>query len=109
MLAVEDPGLTFHVVGEADDTPGLLTQAKAAQPDLVLLDWELPGINPVNTLLALRLVCRQARVIALSAREGIAQAARDAGAEAFVSKTDPPEYLLCAIQRLLAQGGGLCA
>jgi DNA-binding NarL/FixJ family response regulator len=109
MLTVEDPGLTFHVVGEADDAPGLLTQAKTAQPDLVLLDWELPGISPVNTLLALRLVCRQARVIALSAREEIAQAARDAGAAAFVSKTDLPEHLLGAIQRLLAQGGGLCA
>jgi DNA-binding NarL/FixJ family response regulator len=106
---MHDPELCISVVGEAADTPGLLTQAKTAQPDLVLLDWELPGINHVNTLLALRLVCGQARVIALSAREEIAQVARDAGAAAFVSKTDSPEHLLGAIQRLLAQGGGLCA
>jgi len=51
----------------------------------------------VGSLSALRRVGPDLFVIALNGRTGAHRAALDAGADAFVSKGDPPERLLTAI------------
>jgi DNA-binding NarL/FixJ family response regulator len=86
----------IEVLGEAVDATGLLDWVKVASPDLLLLDWELPGLGP-GLLAALRELCPSLDVIALSGRPESRQAALSAGADAFVSKGDPPEKLLAAI------------
>jgi DNA-binding NarL/FixJ family response regulator len=85
------------VVGETGKAQDLLTQAESAQPDLVLLDWELPGSLAADLLSALRACCVQAKVVALSGRPEARLEALAAGIDAFVSKGDPPEYLLTAV------------
>lgn len=87
-----------EILGEAVDTTGLLDWVKAACPDLVLLDWELPGLPGVVLLPLLHDCCPRLQVIALSGRPEARQAALDAGADAFASKGDPPERLLTAVQ-----------
>jgi DNA-binding NarL/FixJ family response regulator len=49
-------------------------------------------------LTALRQACPQVAVIVLSAQPGAEKPALAAGANAFVSKADPPEQLLAAIR-----------
>jgi len=93
-LLEQQPGL--NVVGEAVDARSLLTQAGSSCPDLVLLDWKLRGLA-ADSLPALRRVCPDVHVIALSGRPEERRAALDAGADAFVSKTDAPERLLATI------------
>lgn len=95
-LLEQQPGLT--VVGEAAEAGDVLPQVKAVHPDLVLLDWNLHGLAEAGLLSALRQVYPNLIVIALSARPEVRQAALEAGADAFVSKTDPPERLLEAIR-----------
>jgi DNA-binding NarL/FixJ family response regulator len=85
-----------EVVGEAVDATGLVDWVKVASPDLVLLDWELPGFEP-SLLVRLRRLCPSLSVIGLSGRPESRHAALSAGADAFVSKGDPPEELLEAI------------
>jgi DNA-binding NarL/FixJ family response regulator len=87
------------VVGEAAEAEGLLTLAKATHPDLMLLDWELPSLRADSVLSALHRVCPNLLVIVLSVRPEARRAALTAGANAFVSKGDPPERLLAAIGR----------
>jgi two-component system response regulator DesR len=94
VLLERQPGLSL--VGEAVDARDLLVQAKDTRPDVVLLDWELPG-QAANLLRTLREVCPCTAVIALSGRSEARKAACAAGADAFVSKIDPPERLLAAI------------
>ena len=92
-----------EILGEAVDTTGLLDWVKAVCPDVVLLDWELPGL-PIAALLPL--LCRSCpalQVIALSSRPQVRQEALDAGADAFVSKGDPPERLLTAVERVTGE------
>jgi DNA-binding NarL/FixJ family response regulator len=117
VLLERQPGL--KVVGEATDAGDLLAQMETACPDLVLLAWELPGLAAVDPsagrrgepvepsgrglLTALRRVCPDLFVIALSGRLEVRQAALDAGADAFVCKCDPPERLLAAIADCLAK------
>jgi DNA-binding NarL/FixJ family response regulator len=111
LLLEQEPGLS--VVGEAAETESLLAQAEATCPDLVLLDWELPSLQATDPstpptgseagsghrlLSALRALCPHLLVIALSGRPEARQAALAAGADAFVSKGDPPERLLTTLR-----------
>jgi DNA-binding NarL/FixJ family response regulator len=109
LLADDQPGVRFalrvllerlpdlEVIGEAVNAAGLLAQAKEARPDLLLLDWPLPGAAPDDLLSALRRICPHLPVIALSGRPEMRGSALSAGADAFVCKGEPPEELLEAI------------
>jgi len=99
-LLEEQSGLT--VVGEATDCQELLAQAEAECPDLVLIDWDLPGLTGVDLLAALQRICPGLHVIALSSRPEVEQETLAAGVQAFVSKAGPPEPLLAAIQSVKA-------
>jgi DNA-binding NarL/FixJ family response regulator len=94
VLLEQQPG--FEVVGEAVDAGELLAQAELTQPDLLLLSWDLGQVED-DLLPTLRQVCPTLYVIALSGRLKARQAALEAGADAFVSKGEPPERLLAAI------------
>jgi DNA-binding NarL/FixJ family response regulator len=95
-LLEEQPGL--QIVGEAAHGQDLLAQIEAACPDLVLLSWGLPGQTGTDLLTVLRSVCDDLYVIVLSGRPEARQAILDAGASAFISKVEPPERLLAAIE-----------
>ena len=86
-----------HVLHEATDAQDLLTLAEVSCPDLILLDWELPGLAPSELIPALRRACPNAAVIALSGKVSARREALAAGVDAFVSKGDPPERLLSTI------------
>jgi DNA-binding NarL/FixJ family response regulator len=102
LLLEQESGL--EVVGEAAEIEELLAQIEATRPDLVLLDWELPGLNASSSLSALRSCCSRLVVVALSGRPEARRAALDAGADAFVSKGYPPERLLETLQTVGASG-----
>jgi DNA-binding NarL/FixJ family response regulator len=87
----------FEVVGEAADAGDLLAQVEATCPNLVLLSWGLPGLAGADLLAAMRRACDDLYVIVLGSRPQARQAILDAGADAFVSKGDPPEQLLVAM------------
>ena len=87
-----------QVVSEAAHSEALLRQVQAACPDLVLLDWNLADGAAEALLPALRNLCPDLPVIALSGQPEVRRAALAAGADAFVSKADPPERLLAAVR-----------
>lgn len=97
VLLKKQPGL--QVVAETRDGAASLAQIRDAAPDLILLDWELPGLAEAGGLPALRLACAGLQVVVLSSRTGVRKLALAAGADAFVSKGDPPERLLAVIRR----------
>ena len=85
------------IVGEATTMECLLEQAATTHPDVVLLDWELPGKPEAERILVIRSVLPRARVIVISARleESALQAI---GADGFVNKIDPHEHVLAALK-----------
>lgn len=93
----------FEIIGEATDAESLWSQLEALQPDVLLLDWELPGLNPADTVPRLRAILPQLKVIAFSGRLETRQIALSAGADAFVSKSKPPSQLL-AVLRAISPG-----
>ncbi len=88
------------VVGEAADSEELLTELQAKHPDVVLLEWELPGQPGLELLPALRGCNSRPVVIVLSGRPELEQAVRDAGAHAFFNLGEPPRRLLETLQAI---------
>jgi DNA-binding NarL/FixJ family response regulator len=94
-LLARQPGL--EIVGEARGVENLIVQVAVTQPDLVLFDWD-PGVEAVAHIpRVLRRIRPGLVIIALSGRPEARHAALAAGADAFVSKVDPPERLLSAV------------
>lgn len=103
MLLGEEP--SFKVVGEAADGRELLTQLDVTCPDLVLLEWELPGGPAVGLLDILQGHHSRPCVMVISGRPELKQAALAAGADVFVSKGDPPKQLVDAIHAIRSRAG----
>jgi DNA-binding NarL/FixJ family response regulator len=95
VLLERQPGL--EVVGEAVNAGELLEQLEIDCPDAILLGWELPGMAIDRLMAALRRSCPKSVIIALSSRLEAQRIAIQSGADAFVSKSSPPEQLLAAI------------
>jgi DNA-binding NarL/FixJ family response regulator len=98
LLLDERPELS--VVGEAADGQELVTQMGRLQPDIILLDQDLPGWSPAILADAFQALDRRPRVIVLGTHAKTLDTVEMAGADAYVSKGDPPKRLLAAIHAL---------
>lgn len=88
----------LETAGQVADIADLLLQVKKAQPDLIVLDWEVLGTR-INTLQELlELFQHPPAIIALSVHEQTRDAAFDSGVVGFAYKGDSPERLLSAIR-----------
>jgi len=101
LLLEQQPG--WRIAGEAEDAQALLDGVRCGCPDLVLLDWALPGMPAVELLAALRRACPRLRVVFMSGNAELRPAALQAGADVFAYKADPPEHLLRLIRGLVAE------
>jgi DNA-binding NarL/FixJ family response regulator len=104
MLLIElQPGL--EVVGEACMWADLLPGLATARPDVVLLEWTLITTRLAEVLESIHVQEPRLYVIVMSGRPEIQAIARAAGADAFVSKGEPPELLLTALRQVQAAQG----
>lgn len=95
LLLENEPDIT--IVGECATAEGLIDRVRSSQASVVLLDWDLPGLQVGGVIEGLRTACPACRLLALSGRpEHGADVAR-AGIACFVCKGDPPESLLAAL------------
>ena len=94
----------MQVVGEAANVEELLDCTQKVNPNLILLDWELPGLWDVNLLPILHTRFPCLSVIALSVHLEAYQIATNAGVDAFVNKGEPPEHLLSILRNIKIGG-----
>jgi DNA-binding NarL/FixJ family response regulator len=94
------------VVGEAADGNGVLEQAKALKPDIVVMDISMPGMNGLIATRALKRVQPDVAIVALTRHddETYLEELLRAGASAYVLKQSAPMEFLQAI-RAVAAGG----
>jgi DNA-binding NarL/FixJ family response regulator len=88
------------VVGVAANADEGLELARELQPDVVLMDIRMPGVDCFAAASRLRTVCPQARVVFLTAyaHDHYIEAALKAGAVGFLTKCEPPERVVAAVR-----------
>jgi len=86
----------FEVVGTAGSGEEAVDRARELQPQLVLLDLTMPGLDGIAALPLVREAAPQAEVVVLTAAEddhSLLQAIR-AGAAGYLLKSEPPERIV---------------
>jgi len=97
MRAVLEEACDCEVVGEAGDGRAAIEGVAETQPDVVLLDLDMPGADGLSAIPAMRAAVPDARIVVLSsfAAERMERRVLDAGADAYLEKRTPlPE--VCA-------------
>lgn len=91
------------IVGEAEDGAVALALYPSVTPDIVTLDVQMPVLNGLDCLAALRAQDPTARVVMVtgSASAGVRQRAQELGALGFVAKPYEPADLVLALREAL--------
>jgi two-component system, NarL family, response regulator DesR len=97
-----EPDLT--VVAEVGRGDEVVAAAKSAEPDVALLDVEMPGLDGIAATAALRAAVPGCRVLVVTTfgRPGYLRRAMEAGASGFVVKDTPAAQLADAVRRVHA-------
>lgn len=93
----------IEVVGEAGEAQEAILKARELQPDLVLMDVRMPGINGISATRQLKDEMPQLKVIVLTILdlEEYREAAMASGASGYVIKKHLVQELLPAIRSAL--------
>jgi DNA-binding NarL/FixJ family response regulator len=100
-LTLEDSG-EFEVVGEAADGQRAITLSEQLQPDVILIDINLPGMNGLEVSRVIKRRQPQTAIIILSVYEDDEQLfnAIKAGAAAYSAKDISPENLVEMVRQV---------
>jgi len=101
-----DSQTDMAVVGEAADGDGVLQQAEALKPDIVVVDISMPGMNGLVATRALKRMQPELAIVALTRHEDetYLEELLRAGASGYVLKQSAPIEFVRAI-RAVAAGG----
>jgi DNA-binding NarL/FixJ family response regulator len=92
LLIKEQPDL--DLVGESLDGPCLVRLAEKHSVDLILMDSDLPGMNIADLILRLHAHVPRPIVMVMSSETEKSRMLLNAGADAYVSNTGGPDWLL---------------
>jgi len=84
---------------EAGSSAEVMEHAATTRIDVALVDWHLPKLGGQTTVLRLRSLQPSACIIVLSGRPEAVKEVREAEADAFISKADPPDTLRMLLER----------
>ena len=93
-------------IDEASDCFQALERVAGRRYDLALLDLNMPGLNGLAALAALRAAAPDMPLVVLSGETDpcVARAAIEGGARGFIPKSSSPEVLIQALRLVLAHG-----
>jgi len=101
-LLEDESGL--QIVGEASSGEEAIEAVDALNPQVVLMDVQMPGIGGLEATRRCLRIAPDVKVIALSMHDGEPFPSKlfEAGAKGYVSKRSDPEELILAIRKVIA-------
>jgi DNA-binding NarL/FixJ family response regulator len=96
----------MSLVAQATDGSGAIAMSRQHRPELTLMDLRMPGMDGIATLIEIRKVFPEARVVMLTTSEsdGDIQRAMRAGAAAYILKSMPKEEILSVLRSVHRRG-----
>ena len=93
----------LQIIAEASDGPEAVQQAKELQPDLIVIDIELPKLNGIAAAQQILALSPQSKILFLSQETSfeIIQEALATGAKGYVAKMHLGRSLLMAVRAVL--------
>jgi len=92
-LAIEQE-TDFVVIGESEHTESLLAQVCQNPPDLILLDYSLPGANHIRLIRTIRQHCPNTLLVFMSVKPEVELITRRMDGDGFLSKQlNPDEFI----------------
>lgn len=90
----------WEICGEAADGLEAVRSAADLNPDIIIMDLEMPGLNGLEATRRIHSVSPSTRVLILTLHENSAlpEIAQEWGAQGYVLKTQPLEVLTRAIE-----------
>ena len=94
----------LEVVGRLSTANDLVDEVKRTRAEMVLLDIDMPGVDPFEAMKDLRRQCEDVKTIILSAhvRDHYIDAAYKAGAWGYFSKSDETDAIVKGIRTVAA-------
>lgn len=95
----------IKVIAEADNGMHLLNMIKSLQPDVILLDIQMPIMDGIATLPEVKKICPNTKVIMLTFMEDNSMITKlmELGANSYLAKTSDSEVIYEAIKTCVAQ------
>jgi len=92
----------FKIVGEASDGEEALRQLVSLKPQIAILDIDMPRLNGLETIRAVRQLPFAVKVIILTMykEEDMFNAAMDLGAKAYVLKENAANEIVAALEKV---------
>ncbi len=90
-----------RITGEASSNKSLQDKILSSDPDVLIIDWLLLDERSTEFIRNLQCAAPKIKIIILSSRPEHKDEFLNAGADAFISKIEPPDKLLAAIFELV--------
>ncbi len=101
----------YKIAGSHASFEDAAKRIAAEDPDVVLLDVELPGISGIDALPKIKKLVPEAYILILTVYEQdmLIFRALGNGASGYLTKNTPPEKIISAIQEVMEGGGPMSA
>ena len=101
----------YKIAGTYNSSEEALKKIVHDDPDVILLDVELPGISGIDALPKLKKLVPEAHILILTVyeQELLIFRALGNGAAGYLTKNTPPEKIVAAIQEVMEGGGPMSA
>jgi two-component system response regulator DesR len=115
LLADDDPALlsalallletrlNASVVAESPTMESVLENLKRHEIDIVILDWELPGVPKKYRISYLHKMYPALKVVVIGTQPVMSRHSLSLQADAYISKSEPPEQMVAMLQAIQAQ------
>ncbi len=101
----------YKIAGTYPSVEETLKKIEGDDPDVILLDVELPGISGVESLPKLKKLLPETHILILTVyeQEALIFKALGNGAAGYLTKNTPPERIIAAIHEVMDGGGPMSA